>query len=249
MMRLTVLGYWGGYPEAGEATSAYLLTSGKHHYLIDCGSGAVAQLFKYIRLKDLRTCFLSHFHFDHSADLGVLQYAYLMNRYQDNAAPHLTIYAPATPLANRQLYEGVRGSSMRTIQSEDVIMVDDLTIRFLRTHHPVETLAMRFERQSGESLVYTSDTAYFPELVSFARGAHVLLAESSFYADALDETAQAAGHLRSYEAARLAEAAGVERLYLTHLPHHGLHQALLTEAKQHFGGLVALVHGGLEILI
>lgn len=247
MMRLTVLGYWGGYPEAGEATSAYLLTSGKRHYLIDCGSGSIAQLFKYIRLKDLRTCFLSHFHFDHSADLGVLQYAYLMNSYHDKDAAHLTIYAPATPEANRQLYESVRGSTMRTIQSDDVIVVDDLTIRFLRTHHPVETLAMRFEGQGGESFVYTSDTSYFPELVSFARGANVLLAESSFYADALDDTAQAAGHLRSYEAARLAEAAGVQRLYLTHLPHHGLHQALLTEAKQHFGGLVTLVHSGLEI--
>lgn len=246
-MRLTVLGYWGGYPEAGEATSAYLLSYGEKHYLLDCGSGAVAQLFKYVRLKDIESCFISHFHFDHSADLGVLQYAYLMNSYQRKSAAHLTIYAPATPEAHRVLYEDVRGSTMQTIQSDAVVSLDDLTVRFLRTRHPVETLAMRFEGKNGESLVYTADTHDFPELIDFARGAEVLLAESSFYADEDGEVARSSGHLRADEAARLAEAAQVERLYLTHLPHRGLHQDLLTEAKKHFGGRVALVHTGMEI--
>ena len=34
-MKLTVLGYLGGYPDAGHATSTYLIESGDYHLLMD----------------------------------------------------------------------------------------------------------------------------------------------------------------------------------------------------------------------
>lgn len=38
-MKLTVLGYYGGYPYDGVGTSSYLITAGDYHLLLDCGSG------------------------------------------------------------------------------------------------------------------------------------------------------------------------------------------------------------------
>ena len=46
-MKMTVVGFWGGFPEAGEATSGYLFEHDGFRLLVDCGSGVLAQLQKY----------------------------------------------------------------------------------------------------------------------------------------------------------------------------------------------------------
>ena len=43
-MKMTVVGFWGGFPEAGEATSGYLFEHDGFLLLVDCGSGVLAQL-------------------------------------------------------------------------------------------------------------------------------------------------------------------------------------------------------------
>lgn len=47
-MKLTVLGYLGGYPDAGHATSTYLIESGDYHLLMDLGSGGLLALEKVL---------------------------------------------------------------------------------------------------------------------------------------------------------------------------------------------------------
>ena len=61
------------------------------------------------------------------------------------------------------------------------------------------------------SLVYTGDTRDDPRVAELARGAGVLLSECSF-----PEQEAAENHLTPTSAARLARAAGVRRLILTH---------------------------------
>ena len=77
-MKMTVVGFWGGFPEAGEATSGYLFEHDGFRLLVDCGSGVLAQLQKYITPSDIDAVVLSHYHHDHVADIGVLQYARLI---------------------------------------------------------------------------------------------------------------------------------------------------------------------------
>ena len=52
-MKLTVLGASGGFPAPGGATSGYLLSYDDRNILIDCGSGVLGNLFRFIRLDQL----------------------------------------------------------------------------------------------------------------------------------------------------------------------------------------------------
>ena len=73
-MELTVLGKYGPFPKEGGATSSYLLKVDGKVILIDCGAGSVSRLLKHARIEDIDVIIVSHFHFDHSSDLGVLIY-------------------------------------------------------------------------------------------------------------------------------------------------------------------------------
>ncbi len=74
-MKLKVIGFWGGYPEANEATSGYLIESNGFNLLIDCGSAVLSKLQESISIDQLDAVVLSHYHHDHIADIGPLQYA------------------------------------------------------------------------------------------------------------------------------------------------------------------------------
>lgn len=238
-MRLRVLGFWGAYPEADGATAGYLLEHEGRSVLIDCGSGVMAKLLRYVQPKALSACIITHFHFDHVADLGVLQYALLLNSFSggDKVLP---IYAPRTPEALYQQYEGVRGSELQPIADGDRLKAAGVHFSFMRTRHPVETLAVRAQAD-GRTFAYTSDSQFFPELADFVRGADLLVAEASVYAG---EDGTPAGHMNAEEAGRLAAEAGVGRLLLTHLPHYGVHRELIDGAARHFQGTIALAHTG-----
>ena len=75
MMKLTVLGPCGGFPAAGEATSGYLLELDGRHILIDCGSGVLSNLFRFISLDQLDAVILTHLHTDHICDIPMLKQA------------------------------------------------------------------------------------------------------------------------------------------------------------------------------
>lgn len=67
----------------------------------------------------------------------------------------------------------------------------------------------------GRSIVYTGDTAFFPELVEFCRGADVLISEATFPSE-MGEKAREWGHMTVAQAARLGKEAGVVRVFLIH---------------------------------
>jgi ribonuclease BN (tRNA processing enzyme) len=80
-------------------------------------------------------------------------------------------------------------------------------------------------------LAYCTDTAADEGTVDFARGAHVLLHEAFRAADETDDPT----HTAAGEAARIAAAAGVERLVLVHVdPGLADDAELLRHARPHF---------------
>lgn len=264
-MKITVLGCWGAYPEKGEATAGYLLETDKHHILIDCGSGVLAQLFKYISIEALDAVILSHYHHDHVADLGCLQYAVMIGKqlrnpseadaaqFQAQFHTHthtksqsqpLRIYGHAqSPFIPKLNFKNFTAG--QEIKAGVPLELNGLRVEFVPTVHEEYNLAMRFE-YGGKRLVYTGDTGYIEDLISFMYGADLVIAETSLYAS---QRVQGSGHLTSAEAGRLAAQAGIQELVLTHFPHYGALQTLQTEAQQVFKGKVQLAATGKTIQI
>ncbi|AYF41770.1 MBL fold metallo-hydrolase [Ethanoligenens harbinense] len=240
-MTLTILGCWGGFPRPGGATSGYLISHGLYHVLIDCGSGVVSRLSQHIEIKRLNAVFLSHYHYDHFCDVGVLQYARMVHSQIGERMGCLPIYAPAcdrgcfSSLAMPPYTQGI------AYQNGGSVRVGPLTVTFFRSSHPLECYAMRIQ-VDNKTIFYTADTAYSEHLVQAARGCDLLIAESSLYPG---HDGTEVGHMTSEQAAKMAHCAGAKELILSHLPAYGHVQFLLQGISDQYDGPVALATEGL----
>lgn len=239
-MKLTIIGRWGAYPAANEATSAYLLQKDDFTLLIDVGSGALSSVQNYVDVMDIDAVILSHYHHDHVADIGVLQYAWLVQsilREQDEILP---IYGHAE---DKEGFSNLTSENTEGIayDPKETLEVGPFNITFLKTVHPVPCYGMRIT--DGESsIVYTADTSYQKEWTDFCKDVDLLIADCNFYAN---QDGASAGHLTSKEVGTIASEANVKELILSHLPHYGDHQQLLKEASEQFHNRIQIAEKGL----
>jgi ribonuclease BN (tRNA processing enzyme) len=111
---------------------------------------------------------------------------------------------------------------------------------FLVDHEPHGGGAMGcLVERDGARLVYSGDTRPSKGLVEAARGVDVLIHEAGGL-DAHAAEVHRLGHSTAGDAARVAAAAGVGRLILTHVPSEPLAEPMLAEARAAFGGAVEL---------
>jgi ribonuclease BN (tRNA processing enzyme) len=242
-MKITVLGPWGAYPKAGEATAGYLLEHEEEKILIDCGSGVLAQLQKYIKLSEITAVIISHTHFDHIADLGCLQYACLIDTDLGLRTSILPIYIADE--SNKSKYKAMNGTEIRSISVEEALSVQELQFSFFKTFHEAYCLAVKIQVGS-KTLVYTADTFYDESVVQFCANADLVIAETSFYKSFPD--AKKYGHMNSTDVGMLAMKANIGKVYLTHLPHFGELDSLAQEVREIYPGPIELVYCGMEIV-
>ncbi len=96
---------------------------------------------------------------------------------------------------------------------------------------------------SGRRIVYTGDTEYSEKVVEAAKGADLLVHDSTFSQELVDEGRY--GHTSARDAAKVAKKAGVDRLVLTHFSRRFDTDTspLLEEAKEVFENVVAAEDG------
>lgn len=260
-LSLTVLGRSGPYAEAGGACSGYLVTAGDTRVLVDCGNGITGNLLQVCSLAELDAIVLSHLHPDHVSDLYVLRYGfhYQLMKGVRTKGP-IPVYAPREPaeefarLAYPQSLDvqgywvesgtGPDDSGADASRTGDDrgsyghLVIGDLRFTFAPTRHAIPCFAMAIEA-GGRRLVYSADTGLSPEVEELARGAHLFLCEANMV-KGQEEAAARVGHLTAEQAARLATAAGVERLILTHLLPDTPPERVYEEARAVFSGELAL---------
>lgn len=221
-MKLHILGVSGPFPESGGATSGYLLESCGTLLQLDLGSGVLGRLTALTPPESLSALLLSHWHFDHTADLAVLLYRL------EAMGGKLRVYAPAD--SSSLLRKIVASSScfdLAEVAPGDSFTVGSCRILVGEARHPVPAVGYRVEAE-GRVFGYTGDTNTLPSLKSFFRGASLLLADALFPSENWTEQKP---HLSAELAARLACDAGVEHLVLTHLNPVFSPRLLLREAQ------------------
>lgn len=244
-MKLTTIGFWGGYPKVNEASSGYLLEHKGFNLMIDFGSGVLSKMQNFLNPEQLDAVILSHYHPDHIADIGVLQHARLIQGFLGNRSMPLPIYGhnlekeEFAKLTYKDITKGI------PYEPQNTFNIGPFHVQFLMTKHPVPCFAMRIEAD-GKTIVYTADTSFKEEMISFAKEADILLCECNFYSD---QDGRNAGHMNSTDAGTLARSAKIKHLVLTHLPHYGELLNLRTEAANVFEGPITLAKYGETFLV
>lgn len=238
-LRVTVLGCSGSYAAPGGACTGYLVQTGGHNVLLDCGPGTLANLQEHLPLAALDAVVVTHAHPDHWAELSVMRTAWRWVLHRDGF-PVITTDETWERLAaiaggdvgSMFAHTAVRdGSSMR---------LGDQRWRFARTDHGVETLAIRADAD-GSSFAFSADTGPAWSLEALGAGIDLAFCESTYVDATVPDNVQ---HLTARQAGATAAASGVGRLVLTHqLPGEDPH-AHLAEARTTYDGplSVARVH-------
>ena len=244
--RLVLLGTRGGPRIATGYTpspSANLLVYNGVPYVIDTGYGVSFKLVDAkFPLASLRYIFITHHHSDHNAEFGLL----LNNAWTLGLKTTVDAYGPA---GMKQLADGFWDAYKFDIETRIadegrpdlrklviiheyaeglVLAAGDVKVSALRNVHPpiTESYALKFEFPD-KTIVFSGDTAYFPPLAVFAKGADILVHEV-MYGPALEEllrrnpnaptlmASMKSHHTLADDVGRIATEAGVKKLVLNH---------------------------------
>lgn len=222
-MRLTILGMNGPFPAPGGATSGYFLAAGENHIAIDLGSGVLSRLTALTPPEELTALLLTHWHYDHCADVLPLIY-----RLEACATQPLHIYAPVDESSLvRKAVQACGKIVLHDVAPGETFTVGETQVTVFAARHPVPAVMYRIQAE-GKAFCCTGDTNTVEGLVDFARGADFLLADGLF----TDSTwAEGKPHLSAAHVAQLAKDADVRRFVITHLNPAIAPETLLREAR------------------
>ncbi|CAM2931499.1 MBL fold metallo-hydrolase [Dellaglioa algida] len=229
-MKLTILGFYGGYPAHEIGTSSYLIQSNGFNLLLDCGSGAMLSLEQKLNPLNLDAVVLSHYHQDHIADVGVLQYDWQING--DEVSKALPIYGPKIDQEAFSKLTWADATVGVGYTNGEVVEIGPFVFEFIETIHPVPAYAMKItESATGKVFVFTADTAYDEKLNTISQNADLLMTDTNFFNDKVGKK----WHMTAGESGRFARINHVKRLLLTHLPAMGSHELLKQQAELEAG--------------
>jgi ribonuclease BN (tRNA processing enzyme) len=247
-MKLTILGTSAAYSGKNEGCPSYLISAEGKHYLIEAGPGCVSSVQNFLQIHDISGVFLSHLHADHVSDIYTLRYAVYIAQNKGIMSAKLPIYMPKAP---KKIFKFIRDTvkkefKITEITEQLILDLNELKVSFLKTEHAILAFAMRFE-SGNKLLVYTSDTRYFNELVSFSKGADILLSEATFQNS--ERELETLGHMTSERAGELATRAGARTLVLTHIMPDYEKEISLEEGKNSFKGEILIAERGQEFTL
>ena len=244
--RLVLLGTKGGpaLRPGGPWPTSSLLEIGGRTIVVDCGLGVTRALTNAgVALRQLDLIVITHLHSDHVLELGPL----LHTAWTAGLTKPVKVFGPAgTEHYWRRFLQSMEFDIEIRIADEgrpdltELVSIDEfaegpvleehgLRVSALRVEHPpvADCFALRFDH-GGKSVVFSADTAFFPPLADFARGADVLVHEAMLE-DGIDRLVARTGngerlrehllasHTFAADAGRIATEAGVAHLVLHHL--------------------------------
>jgi ribonuclease BN (tRNA processing enzyme) len=244
--RLVLLGTRGGPSIRTGFTpspSANLIVYDNIAYVLDTGYGTSFKLVEAkFPLPRVRYVFITHHHSDHNAEFGLLMY----NAWTMGLRTSVDAYGPAgmkqlaqgfwqayqfdieTRMAGEGRPDLRKLVNVHEFTEGEVMRNDKVRVSALRNVHPpiTESFAIKFEFP-GKTIVFSGDTAYHPPIADFAKGADILVHEAML-GPAMEHIVRAnpnaatimehlkRGHPLVEDVGRIATAAGVKTLVLSH---------------------------------
>jgi ribonuclease BN (tRNA processing enzyme) len=278
--RLILLGTGGGpRPRAATSASAQVIIANGVPYVVDCGDGVSRQLATAgVPLPTLRHIFITHQHSDHNADYGNLiwlAWASGLRTQVDAWGPppladmtRLFFEMNAFDINTRIADEG-RIPLVSLVRPHELtaggVVMQDANVKVTAAmvdHPPIQhAFAYRFDAPD-RSIVISGDTAVSKNLIALAIGADVLVHEA-LWVPAVDRIVAKIpnattlkqhiidSHTSAEDCGRVAAAAGVKTLVLSHLVPSDdpaiTDQLWLDAARKHFRGTVMIGKDLMEI--
>jgi ribonuclease BN (tRNA processing enzyme) len=245
-MEIIILGSGTTVPHPQRASPSVAIFIEDQFLLIDIGPGTVRQMASAgLKHEDIDYICISHFHPDHTADLihfifatrhppilkkrkpftiigpkGFDQFLTLLKRPYGN-----WLDLPSTLIKTKELSTG----------EKDKKEFDKFKILSAPLNHTPHSLGLRIEDNSGGIIVYSGDTSYCEEIVDLAKGADLLILESSF-----PDGKAIAGHLTPSQAGEIATRSGAKRLLLTHFYPECLRTNIESQCRKTYRGELIL---------
>jgi len=263
-----ILGSGGPVINRERASASYLLwVGGEAKLLVDAGGGAFMRFGQsQAKLSDLSMVAISHLHPDHVSDLPALLWTSQNSRRQplpivgpsgNDVAPDFAIFLARLFDPKNGAFQvlggtlgappGNTGGGVRLdIGVVDVTKAvpttvfdrDGMTVTASGIPHGImPALAYRVQTR-GVSIVFSSDqNGTDPKFVEFARGANILVMHLAIAEGARDVFASI--HAAPSVVGRIAQAAGVGRLIVSHIGPPDLDAAII-ELKKWYTGPLAI---------
>jgi len=272
--RLILLGTAGGpSPKKTRAAPAQIILVGDRGYVIDSGNGVARQMQLAGVFGSLRHIFITHHHSDHNADLGNL----ILLEWGTNLTTTVDVWGPPPLARMMNLFFEMNQADLdvrvldegrpplpplvhtHELTRDGIVMKDDRAIvTRAEVPHPLvpHAFAYRFDC-ADRSIVISGDTSPSDAIVTLAKGADVLVHEALYVPKAPGEPGSALrkhilnSHSPVEEVGRIAAAAGVKTLVLSHLvpaeTDAVTDKEWLSGARAHFGGRIVVGHDLMEL--
>ncbi len=221
-MRLTVLGTGTARPVADSAASGILVESDRTAVLFDIGSGIASRLEGTIGAARLDGLVVGHMHADHWIDIAPLRYRF---PWGERAPRPLPVFLPpggkakldhlAEVISERAGFFEV-AFDVREYATGETLEIGELRVRPHPIGHYVPAWSMDIQGPGGERIYYAGDMGPSDATVELARGADLLILESTLETSAYDDEKR--GHLTAEEAVDHVIRSGVPRGLLVHYP-------------------------------
>jgi len=272
-MELEFLGVRGSMPVSGTDRNKYgghtlcacLMNSEKEWIIIDAGTG-LKKLGERLQSQgggkplDIHIL-LTHFHLDHITGLPFFGPLYFPQAT-------LNFYAPVSPEETEKYLGGIMAGRYFPLDLKETpskktftkippnkFAIGSVEISHCALRHPQGSVSYRIE-ENGKAIVYATDTEHPEEgidrnLVSFARNADILIYDAMFTPEEYESGRKGWGHSTWLEGTKIARAADVHTLYLSHFnPDHsdGQIDEIVSLAQEKFAHTLGAREGHKEIL-
>lgn len=230
------------HPEYSRTRSGAALETGKLTLLVDASPDLRQQLVRE-KIQAVDGVFLTHWHYDHFAGLGELEYYVKLKRVEK-----IPLYLPPNALVLfmnafsnlTDIFDAVSWEFFRRYDFDGIILTP------LPAKHSIETAGILLET-SNKKIAYFPDTAAGLDeaVLEKITGVDLLVCDATFYG----ENWYPEAHMSVDEAVSLGEEIGAKETYLTHLSVHYSRAVTckwLEEKLKSFPG-VRLAYDGLRL--